>query len=115
MPFKIPPKYATPARIECPDGTIITTRQGKKGPDDDFKIYTQFPYQPFPHSMFYAGAISRLKAWVEDINYPPEEGKLGRKFLFRYLQDCIFINYDEDDDETTIFNLCKKYQIPFRD
>jgi len=74
-------------KFKCSDGTTITCAKGKKS-KNDFKIFTTFPYATFPHSLEYIGMVLRLKAHVEDINYPPP--KKGRKMLFDFIKECMF-------------------------
>lgn len=102
MNQKIPDKY------KCGDDTEIECRQGKKS-EDDFKIYTRFPNQPWPHTLEYIGQCIRLKAEVEEINYPRSKGFQGKKFLHRFIQDCIW------KTNMTIKEICKKFQIPERE
>jgi hypothetical protein len=89
----------------CTDGTEIFTKQGKKS-ENDFKIYTKFPREYWPHTLEYIGYCIRLKAHVEEINYPRERGLQGQKYLHRFIQDCIW------KKDLTIKELCTKYKIP---
>lgn len=90
--------------ITTPNKERVFTRPGKNGPND-MKIFSRFPTQPWPHSLFYAGLILRLKAEVEDRNYPPPAQ--GATFLFRFIRDCIFKR------DVPIGELCKQYKIEF--
>lgn len=87
---------------KCDDGTILSTVQGKKS-EKDFIILTTFPRSQMPHSLEFIGAALRLKANVEDINYPPPGD--GRGYLFSFLRECVF------NEETPIKEICKKYKI----
>lgn len=97
-----------PEIIKCLDGTIITTRPGEKGTGDR-KIFTHFPYSTFPQSLYYVGSIVRLKARLEDINYPPDKGKKGRKYLLEFITECIM------NESLSIYEICKKYKIPIKE
>jgi hypothetical protein len=88
----------------CKDGTKIYLKQGKKS-ENDFKIYTEFPNQPWPHTLEYIGYCLRLKAWVEKINYPKEKGFRDRFYLHHFVQDCIIRIQDP------IETIMKKFKI----
>ena len=88
----------------CEDGTEIFTGPGKKC-ENDFKIYTKFPKQFWPHTLEYMGYCLRLKSYVEEINYPRDKGLQGQKYLHRFIQDCIW------KKQLTVKEICKKYKI----
>lgn len=94
-------------RIITPSNEIITFKPGKKR-EGDFKIYTEFPYQPWAHSICYIGHCVRLKGEVEDICYPTAEGFQGRGKLLAFLQNCLYRT------NRSIEELCKLHKIPDR-
>lgn len=94
--------------ITTPNGERIFTIPGKKGPDD-MKILTVFPKMPWAHSLFYIGQCLRLKAEVEDRDYPPEKGFQGRGKLMTFIHDCIF------KKDIPLEEICKKHKIPFKE
>lgn len=92
--------------IITPYNEKIVTVPGKNG-KDDMKILTTFPYMPWPHSLSYIGHCLRLKAEVEDRNYPPGNGFQGRGKLMTFIHECIF------KKDMTIEEICKKHGIKF--
>ena len=97
-----------PDKYKCDDGTEIECRPGKKS-ENDFKIYTRFPNQPWPHTLEYIGHCIRLKAEVEERSYPREKGFKGRNMLLHFIQECVF------KKEISIKDLCKKFKIKLVD
>ena len=92
--------------ITTPYNEKITTQPGKNGPED-MKIFTEFPYMPWPHSLFYIGHCLRLKAEVEDRNYPTGEGFQGRGKLMAFIHDCIYkLNISVEE-------ICRNHGIKF--
>lgn len=94
-------------KIESPNGEIVYCEPGKNGPDD-MKIFTRFPRIPWAHSLWYIGACLRLKGIVEDRNYPPAEGYLGKQKLIYFCIECI------ENYKLSITEICKNFQIPER-
>jgi hypothetical protein len=92
-------------KIKTPYGEIVHTIPGKNGPLD-MKIFTTFPKMPWPHSLYYIAVCLRLKAMVEDRNYPPPAA--GRGKLMEFCHDCIF-------SKMTIREICRKHQIELPD
>jgi len=87
--------------VETPQGEVVFTKPGNRGPND-MKIFTEFPYMPWPTSLYYIGVVLRLKGAVEDRNYP--NGR-GRFMLKDFIGECI-------ERKVPIVELCKKYKIP---
>ncbi len=96
------PEFKQNYNIKTPNGERVYTIPGKNGPAD-MKIFSEFPKQPWPTSLYYVGTLLRLKGWVEDRNYP--EG-FGRVFLVGFIIECIA------NTSVSISDLCKKYKIP---
>jgi hypothetical protein len=94
--------------ITTPNAEKIYTIPGKNGPND-MKIFTQFPYMPWAHSLCYIGHCLRLKAEVEDRNYPPEKGFQGRGKLMTFIYDCVF------NKGMSVEEICRKHGIPTRE
>jgi hypothetical protein len=88
-------------KILTPYGEHIFTEPGKNGPDD-MKIFTTFPKQPWPHSLYYIAVCLRLKGMVEDRNYPPP--LKGKAMLMEFCRDAVFT-------KTPIKEICQKYKI----
>lgn len=91
-------------KIVTPNNEIITTEPGKNG-ENDMKIFTKFPFMPWPHSLYYIGVCLRLKGMVEERNYPPGEGRQGKAYLMNFISECVFNNH------IPISEICKKYKI----
>lgn len=85
-----------------PYGERIFTTPGNNGPDD-MKIFTEFPSKPWLHSFYYIAVCLRLKAEVEDRNYPPPYA--GRGKIMSFCRDVLF------HKEMTIDEICKKHQV----
>ena len=88
--------------ILTPNNERVFTVPGKNG-DLDMKILTEFPYTPWPHSLYYIGVCLRLKGMVEDRNYPNGRGKF---MLLDFCCDCI------TKKDVSIKDICSKYKIP---
>lgn len=91
--------------IVTPNGEKVFTEPGKNGPED-MKIFTMFPKMPWPHSLYYIAVCLRLKAKVEDRNYPPPAQ--GRGKLMDFCYDCIF-------SKLSIREICEKHKIPIKE
>ena len=100
MQFKQKQNYS----VITPNGEKVFTMPGKNG-ERDMKIFSEFPKQPWPHSLFYIGLCLRLKGEIEDRNYPPKNGFKGREMLLEFCQDCLYRL------DLNIFQICKKYKI----
>ena len=94
--------------ITTPIGERIYTEPGTRGPDD-MKIFTVFPRRIWAHSLCYIGHCLRLKAEVEDRNYPTAKGFQGRGKLAVFVHDCLYSQH------LTVEDICKKHKIPFKD
>ena len=92
-------------KYTCKDGTVIWTVPGKKS-KNDFIVKTRFPNIIVVHSLELAGMYARLKAQVEEINYPRNSGLLGWQYIFDYYRWMIF---RPDISEDFIF---KKFKLP---
>jgi hypothetical protein len=88
-------------RITTPNDEIVYTKPGKNG-EYDMKIFTEFPYMPWPHSLYYIGVCLRLKSMVEDRNYPNGRGK---HMLLHFCQECIL------NKNKTIKEICEDFKI----
>lgn len=95
-----------------PYGEHIFTEPGSNGPDD-MKIYIEFPYQPWPITLYASGSLLRLKGMVEDRNYPPPNQGAG--WLARFGIDCILKREIEMPDDLDMPLLCQKYKIPLKE
>ena len=96
----------------CSDGTMIYIKDGNRA-ENDIKIYTKFPNQPWPHTLEYVAAVLNLKTYVEDNNYPHKKGFEASNMLHRFITDGMYdANIMEPQKaELTIKEICKKYKI----
>ena len=94
---------------KCNDGTQLVFVQGTKS-DEDFIIKTHFPVcrKPYPHTLEYIGQALREKGFVEEINYPTEQGFRGKTYLLDFIKECIF------NTEKSVKEICIEYKIPTR-
>jgi hypothetical protein len=73
---------------------------GKKS-KNDFMIFTQFPRQPFPHSLEFIGQCLRYKSYIEDDAYPPPAR--GKHMLLHFCQESVLKR------EKTIKEICCEF------
>jgi len=90
---------------KTPNNEEVFATPGNRGPND-MKIWSIFPNQPWPTSLYYIGYVMRLKGMVEDRNYP---NGYGAGMLVSFLAECILNN------QKTVLELCNKYKIPLRE
>jgi hypothetical protein len=86
------------------NGEKVFTKPGENGPDD-MVIYSEFPKQPWKHSLEYIGICLRLKSMVESRNYDKSR-YAGEARLWKFCDMCIH------NLSKTIKEICKELKVP---